>query len=137
MLEVHHLNNSRSQRILWLLEELGADYQIVHYQRDATTMLAPPTLKAVHPLGRSPVIRDEGKVIAESGAIVEYIVDKFGRGRLAPQHDAPTHLAYRYFMHYSEGSLMQQLLLKLYLGRVGEGGAAMLQRVDGAIRMHL
>jgi glutathione S-transferase len=137
MLEVHHLNNSRSQRILWLMEELKTPYTIVPYQRDPTTMLAPPELKQIHPLGKSPVIRDDGQVIAETGAIIEYLVDKYGKGKLAPPAQAPTYGAYRYFMHYSEGSLMPQLLLKLYLGRVGEPATALLQRVEGAIRMHL
>ena len=85
MIEVHHLNNSRSQRVLWMLEELGAEYRVVRYERDAKTMLAPPELKQVHPLGRSPVIRDGDFVLAESGAILEYLVERYGSGRFVPQ----------------------------------------------------
>src|SRR6185295_20210501 len=105
MIIVHHLNNSRSQRVLWLLEELGLEYDIKRYQRDAQSMLAPPELRAVHPLGKSPVISDGGVTIAESGAILEYLVDTYGKGRLKPT-GAPDLLQYRYFMHYAEGSLM-------------------------------
>lgn len=117
MLIVHHLNNSRSQRVLWLLEELGLPYEIRHHQRDAKTMLAPPSLKAVHPLGKSPVIEDEGQVIAETGAIVEYIVDKAG-GRLRPAPGAPDFPAYRYWLHYAEGSAMPPLLMRLIFGAI-------------------
>src|SRR5262249_52083669 len=137
VLEVHHLNNSRSQRVLWLLEELALPYTIVHYQRDSTTQLAPASLKAIHPLGKSPVIRDNGRVIAESGAIVEYLVERYGAGRLAPARDSDAHELYRYWMHYAEGSLMVPMLLKLYLARSGDGARPMLERVDGQIRMHL
>lgn len=137
MIEVHHLNNSRSQRVLWLLEELALPYTIVPYQRDAKTMLAPPELKAVHPLGKSPVIREDGEVIAESGAILEYLVDRHGGGRLAPARGTSAFERYRYWLHYAEGSLMTQLLLKLYLGRVGEPARALLERVENQIRMHL
>jgi glutathione S-transferase len=137
MIEVHHLNNSRSQRVLWLLEELALPFTIVPYQRDAKTMLAPPTLKAIHPLGKSPVIRDGDQVIAESGAILEYLVERHGGGRLVPARNSPGYERYRYWMHYAEGSLMTQLLLRLYLSRVGEPAAALLERVEGQIRMHL
>jgi glutathione S-transferase len=115
---VHHLNNSRSQRVLWLLEELGVPYEVKRYQRDPATMLAPVALKAVHPLGKSPVIDDEGTVIAESGAIVEYLVDRYGKGRLAPEPGTPDRLRYTYWLHYAEGSLMPLLVMKLLFGRV-------------------
>src|SRR5579864_5816533 len=103
MLKVHHLNNSRSQRILWLMEELGLDYEIVPYQRDATTNLAPPELEKVHPLGKSPVIEDGSIKIAESGAIVEYVVAKHGGGRLRPDPNSDAHVAYIEWLHYVEG----------------------------------
>lgn len=113
MLIVHHLNNSRSQRVLWLLEELGVPYEIKRYERDPKTMLAPPELRAIHPLGKSPVIVDDGQTIAESGAIIEYLVDKYGQGRFAPAVGTPERLRYTYWMHYAEGSAMPPLLLKL------------------------
>ncbi len=113
MIVVHHLNNSRSQRILWLLEELGIDYKIKHYQRDAETMLAPPSLYEVHPLGKSPVITDADRTIAESGAIVEYIVSRYGNGKLVPATETPEHLRYTYWLHYAEGSAMPPLLMNL------------------------
>jgi glutathione S-transferase len=137
MLEVHHLNNSRSQRILWLLEELGTPYTIVHYQRDAKTRLAPPELKAVHPLGKSPVIRDGSQVIAESGAIMEYVVERFAAGRFVPARNTLAFETYRYWMHYAEGSLMPPLLIKLYLGLVGDAAKPVVERVDGNVRTHL
>ncbi|PKM04703.1 MAG: glutathione S-transferase [Gammaproteobacteria bacterium HGW-Gammaproteobacteria-6] len=118
MITVHHLNNSRSQRILWLLEELGLDYQVKRYERDPQTMLAPPELKAIHPLGKSPVITDGELVVAESGAIVEYLVETYGHGRLAPAAGTPERLKYRYWLHYSEGSAMLPLLMKLVFNRV-------------------
>jgi glutathione S-transferase len=113
MLVVHHLNNSRSQRVLWLLEELGVPYAVKRYERDAQTMLAPPELKAIHPLGKSPVITDDGKTIAETGAIVEYILDTYGAGRLIPPAGSPERLRFTYWLHYAEGSAMTPLLLKL------------------------
>jgi glutathione S-transferase len=113
MITVHHLNNSRSQRVLWLLEELGVDYQIKRYERDKQTMLAPPELRAVHPLGKSPVITDNGQTIAESGAIIEYIVEHYGDGRLVPAQGTPERQRYRYWMHYAEGSAMPPLVLRL------------------------
>jgi glutathione S-transferase len=118
MITVHHLNNSRSQRVLWLLEELGLSYQIKRYQRDPQTMLAPPELRAVHPLGKSPVITDDGNTIAESGAIVEYLVERYGNGRLVPAAGTPQRLRYTYWLHYAEGSAMLPLLLKLIFGRI-------------------
>lgn len=120
MVTLHHLNNSRSQRILWLLEELGVPYEIRRYQRDATTMLAPPELMAVHPLGKSPVLTDDGQTIAESGAIVEYLVEKYGGGRWIPPAGTPERLRYTYWMHYAEGSAMPPLLLKLVFTRIQE-----------------
>ncbi len=127
MLIVHHLENSRSQRILWLLEELGAPYEVRRYERDKKTMLAPLALKLVHPLGKSPVITDDGVTVAESGAIVEYIVDRYGKGRMIPPAGTPERLRYTYWLHYSEGSLMPLLVLKLVLGRVP-------QAVPGLVR---
>ena len=121
MIIVHHLNNSRSQRILWLLEELGLEYEIKKYQRDPKTMLAPPELKAVHPLGKSPVISDGDTVVAESGAIVEYLVERYGNGRLAPAPGTAEKLKYTYFLHFAEGSAMSPLLMKLVFDRVENG----------------
>ena len=118
MLTVHHLNDSRSQRVLWLLEELGVPYEIRHYQRDPVTMLAPPELRAVHPLGKSPVVTDGEDTVAETGAIVEYLVDRHGGGRLRPATGTPEHLRYRYWLHFAEGSAQPQLLLKLFFGRL-------------------
>lgn len=113
MIIVHHLNNSRSHRILWLLEELELPYEIVRYQRDPATMLAPPALKQVHPLGKSPVISDGELVIAESGAIIEYLVGRYGGGRLIPPEGSAARLRYTFWLHYAEGSAMPPLLLKL------------------------
>jgi glutathione S-transferase len=121
MIVVHHLNNSRSQRILWLLEELGVPYEIKRYQRDAKTMLAPPELRAVHPLGKSPVISDGDLTIAESGAIVEYLAGKYGDGKLAPAAGTPERLRYTYWIHFAEGSAMPPLLLKLIFDRIESG----------------
>ena len=127
MITVHHLNNSRSQRILWLLEELGLDYEIKKYQRDPKTMLAPPELRAVHPLGKSPVISDGDIVVAESGAIVEYLTSRHGvsaeGAALAPAPGTPERLLFTYFLHYAEGSLMPPLLLKLVFDRVAKAPA--------------
>lgn len=118
MITVHHLNNSRSQRVLWLLEELGVAYEIRRYERDAATMLAPPALKAVHPLGKSPVISDGERVVAESGAIVEYLVERHGGGRLRPPAGSEEALRYTYWLHYAEGSAMPPLLMKLIFTRI-------------------
>ena len=119
MIVVHHLNNSRSQRVLWLLEELGLEYEIQRYERDAKTMLAPAELKAIHPLGKSPVLTDQGLTLAESGAIVEYLVETYGEGHsLAPLRASPAYLRYRYWLHYAEGSLMSPLLLKLVFDKI-------------------
>jgi glutathione S-transferase len=115
---VHHLNNSRSQRVLWLLEELGVPYEVKRYERDAKTMLAPAELRAVHPLGKSPVITDNGKTIAETGAIVEYLIETYGNGRLIPPHGTPERLRYTYWLHYAEGSAMPLLVMKLVFGAI-------------------
>jgi glutathione S-transferase len=123
MLTVHHLNNSRSQRVLWLLEEFGVGYEVKHYQRDAKTMLAPPALLAVHPLGKSPIIVDGTVTLAESGAIIEYLVDRYGGGRLIPPAGTPERLSYTYWLHYAEGSAMPPLLLKLVFDRVANSPA--------------
>jgi len=121
MIVVHHLNNSRSQRVLWLLEELGLAYEVRRYQRDAKTMLAPPELRAVHPLGKSPVIQDGEVTLAESGAILEYLVGRHGNGRLIPAAATPERLRYTYWMHFAEGSAMPPLLLKLVFDRIEKG----------------
>ena len=122
MLTVHHLNNSRSQRVLWLLEELGLPYEIVHYQRDAKTMLAPPALRAIHPLGKSPVVTtDDGLVLAESGAVIETVIERYGSGRLAPAAGTPEALRFRYWMHFAEGTAMPPLLLKLVFDTIEKG----------------
>ncbi|WP_250627500.1 glutathione S-transferase [Pinirhizobacter soli] len=118
MITVHHLNNSRSQRVLWLLEELGLPYEVKRYQRDAHTMLAPPELKRVHPLGKSPVITEDDRTIAESGAIIEYLLERHGRGRLVPAPGTDDKLRYTYWLHYAEGSAMPPLLLKLVFSRI-------------------
>jgi len=118
VITVHHLNHSRSQRVLWLLEELEVPYELVKYERDPETMLAPRSLEAIHPLGKSPVITEGDAVIAESGAILEYLVETHGKGRFAPPAGTQAHHDYRYFMHYAEGSLMPYLLLKLITRRL-------------------
>ena len=118
MIVVHHLNNSRSQRVLWLLEELGLAYEVRRYQRDAKTMLAPPELRGVHPLGKSPVIQDGEVTLAESGAILEYLVGRHGNGRLIPAAGTPERLRYTYWMHFAEGSAMPPLLMKLVFDRI-------------------
>jgi glutathione S-transferase len=121
MITVHHLNNSRSQRVLWLLEELGVPYEVKRYERDATTMLAPPELRAVHPLGKSPVITDGDQAVAESGAIVEYVLDRYGNGRLRPVQGSAEQLRYTYWLHFAEGSAMPPLVLKLIFDRIANG----------------
>jgi len=121
MLTVHHLNNSRSQRVLWLLEELGVPYEIRKYQRDPQTMLAPPELLEVHPLGKSPVITDDGITVAESGAIVEYLLERYGAGRLVPPAGSEDKRRFTYWLHFAEGSAMPPLLLKLIFDRIGSG----------------
>ncbi len=118
MIIVHHLNNSRSQRVLWLLEELGIEYDITRYQRDPKTMLAPPELRKVHPLGKSPVITDGGLTLGESGAIIEYIVERYGDGRLVPAAGTAEKQRYTYWLHYAEGSIQPMLLMKLIFDRI-------------------
>lgn len=121
MITVHHLANSRSQRVLWLLEELGLGYEVRRYERDPGTLLAPPALRDVHPLGKSPVITDGALTVAESGAIVEYLVERYGGGRLAPPAGTAERLRYTYWLHYAEGSAMPPLLLKLIFDRIETG----------------
>jgi glutathione S-transferase len=137
MIVVHHLNNSRSQRILWLLEELETPYEIEFHQRDATTNFAPPELKAVHPLGKSPVITDHGQTIAESGAIVDYLIRKYGAGRLAPAAGSPDHEAYLEWLHYAEGSAMLPLMMQFYAMRFGVVSEPLKARIDSELDNHL
>jgi len=137
MIIVHHLNDSRSQRILWLLEELGLPYEIKPYQRDAQTRLAPPELKKIHPLGKSPVITDGNRTIIESGAIIDYVIRRHGNGRLQPAPETPEYDEYVQWMHYAEGSAMLPLMLNLYAGRLGEAAAPLMPRIEGEIANHL
>jgi glutathione S-transferase len=137
MLVVHHLNDSRSQRILWLLEELGVPYEIKRYQRDAATRLAPPELKDVHPLGKSPVITDGAETIAESGAIVDYIVRTYGKGGFAPAPGSADFEKYNEWLHYAEGSAMLPLMLNMYVMRLGEAGAPLHPRIASEMANHL
>jgi glutathione S-transferase len=139
MIVVHHLNNSRSQRVLWLLEELGVAYEVKRYQRDAKTMLAPPALLAVHPLGKSPVMVDGAVTVAESGAIIDYLIDRYGDGRLIPPAGTPERLRYTYWLHYAEGSAMPPLLLKLVFDRVAHAPvpwpiSAVARRIAGTVQ---
>lgn len=133
MLTVHHLNNSRSQRVLWLLEELGVKYQVQHYQRDAKTMLAPPELRKVHPLGKSPVITDGDVTVAESGAIIDYIVERYGKGRMIPPAGTPERLRYTYWMHYAEGSIMPLLVMKLIFSFIPKRSPMLIKPIANAI----
>lgn len=137
MLTLHHLNDSRSQRIVWLLEELGVPYEMKKYQRDAQTRLAPPELKAVHPLGKSPVIVDGDVKIAESGAVVDYIIRRYGKGAMMPARDSADFEAYNEWLHYSEGSAMLPLMLNLYVSRLKEAGAPLHPRIDSELANHL
>ena len=121
MITVHHLNNSRSQRVLWLLEELGLAYEIKRYQRDPKTLLAPPALREVHPLGKSPVLADGEVTLAESGAILEYLVERHGGGRLRPPLGTPERVRYTYWLHFAEGSAMPPLVMKLVFDRIEKG----------------
>ncbi len=129
MITVHHLNNSRSQRVLWLLEELGVSYDVKRYQRDAKTMLAPPELRAIHPLGKSPVISDDGRIVAETGAIIDYLTERHGNGSLTPPAGTDARLRYTYWMHYAEGSAMTPLLLKLIFTRMPLSAPGLLRGV--------
>ena len=134
---VHHLEESRSQRVLWLLEELGLDYEVKRYPRNPQTRLAPPELKAVHPLGKSPVIERDGKVFAESGAILEYFADHEAGGKLAVPPNDVARFDYLYWLQFAEGSAMLPLLLKLYVSLLGDAGAPLMQmRVDPEIDNH-
>jgi len=137
MIIVHHLNESRSQRILWLLEELAVPYEIRHYTRDAQTRLAPPELQAVHQLGKSPVIEDDGTKLIESGAIVDYLIRRHGGGKLRPAEDTADFEAYQQWLHYAEGSAMLPLLLKMYTARLGEASAPLKPRIDSELANHL
>jgi glutathione S-transferase len=133
---VHHLNNSRSQRILWLLEEIGAPYDVKYYDRDATTNLAPPELIAVHPLGKSPVIEDNGRVIIESGAITEYLCERHGGGHLVPERGSDDHISHLEWLHFAEGSVMTPILLRLYTARLGEAAAPLEPRINQQLDTH-
>ena len=133
MITVHHLNNSRSQRVLWLLEELALPYEVVRYERDARTMLAPASLRAVHPLGKSPVITDGEVTMAESGAILEYLVDTYGKGGFRPAAGTPAYRDYLYFMHYAEGSLMPFLVMKLLFNKIRSDAPLIVRPIAKAI----
>jgi glutathione S-transferase len=137
MIVVHHLNESRSQRVLWLLEELGLPYEIRHYTRDATTRLAPPELQAVHPLGKSPVVEADGLTLVESGAIVDALIRRHGAGRFQPAANTADFERYQQWLHYAEGSAMLPLMLKLYVSRLGEAGAPLKPRIDSELANHL
>ena len=138
MIVVHHLNESRSQRVLWLLEELEVPYEILKYARDPDTRLAPPELKAVHPLGKSPVLEDDGQTVIESGAIVDHLIRRHGKGRLQPVESSREFEQYNQWLHYAEGSAMLPLMLKLYVGRLGEdAGAPLKPRIDSELANHL
>jgi glutathione S-transferase len=136
VIKVHHLNNSRSQRVLWLLEEIGLDYEVVRYQRDAKTKRAPASLRRVHPLGKAPIIEDDSVRLAETGAIVDYLVSRYG-GSLAPPEGDEAYWRCRYWVHYAEGSAMAPLLLKLVLRKLGPLGWPARRYVDGQIALHL
>ena len=133
MITVHHLNNSRSQRILWLLEELGLEYEIKPYQRDKQTMLAPPELRAVHPLGKSPVVSDGELTLAESGAIIEHLADRYGAGRLAPAFGSAERVRYLYWLHFAEGSAQPPFLLKLLFDRIKTKSPVLVRPIARAI----
>lgn len=137
MIKVHHLNESRSQRILWLLEELGLSYEIIQHKRDPQTRLAPPSLTDVHPLGKSPVIHDGELVVIESGAIIDYVIRRHGGGRLAPDAASADYDRYQQWLHYAEGSAMLPLMLNMYVGRLGEAGAPLHPRIQSEIANHL
>jgi len=137
MIVVHHLNESRSQRVLWLLEELGLPYEIRHYTRDAKTRLAPPELQAVHPLGKSPVVEADGLTLVESGAIVDALIRRHGAGRLQPAEKTADFESYVQWLHYAEGSAMLPLMLKLYVSRLGDAGVPLKPRIDSELANHL
>ncbi|MDH4032039.1 MAG: glutathione S-transferase [Chromatiales bacterium] len=133
MVTVHHLEDSRSQRVLWLLEELGVEYEIELYKRDPRTMLGPDSLRQIHPLGKSPVVEDGERSIAESGAIIEYLVGQYGNGRLIPAEGSDERLAYTYWLHYAEGSLMPMMLLKLIFDRLAHPPMPLVMRPAAAL----
>ena len=137
MIKVHHLNNSRSQRILWLLEELGAEYEIVAYQRDATTNLAPPELGEAHPLGKSPLIEDDGLRIAESGAIIQYLCERHGGKSWLPAPETEDHVRHLEWMQFGESSFFVPVMLKLYTSRLGETAAPLAPRIDEQLAAHI
>ena len=137
MIVVHHLNDSRSQRVLWLLEELGLPYEIRHYARDATTRLAPLELLAVHALGKSPVLEENGLKIIESGAIIDYLIRRHGGGKLQPAAGTPEFEVYNQWLHYAEGSAMLPLMLKLYTSRLGDAAAPLAPRISSELANHL
>jgi glutathione S-transferase len=137
MITVHHLHNSRSQRILWLLEELGLPYEVKRYQRDPKTNLAPPELKAINPLGKSPVIEDGALVLIESAAIIDYLIRRHGQGRLQPDPATATYDKYVQWLHFAEGSAMLPLMLNLYVGRLGEAGAPLHPRIESELANYL
>lgn len=133
MITVHHLNNSRSQRLLWLLEELGVDYAIERHQRDPRTQLAPPALRRIHPLGKSPVLTDGDRTVAESGAIIEYLLAHHGEGRFTPEPGTPEAERNRYYMHYAEGSLMPPLVMRLVFGEVRKRAPLLVRPIAAGI----
>ncbi|WP_213880293.1 glutathione S-transferase [Pseudomonas sp. dw_358] len=137
MITVHHLNNSRSQRILWLLEELDVPYELKRYQRDPKTQLAPPELKAINPLGKSPVIQDGPHTLIESGAIIDYLIRRHGDGRLQPDPATATYDEYVQWLHFAEGSAMLPLMLNLYVSRLGEAGAPLQPRIQSELANYL
>lgn len=137
MITIHHLNNSRSQRILWLLEELGVDYEVVGYQRDATTNLAPPELKRAHPLGKSPLIEDDGLRVAESGAIIQYLCERHGGESWLPASDTEDHVRHLEWMQFGESSFFVPVMLKLYTARLGDAAAPLAPRIDEQLAAHI
>jgi len=137
MITVHHLNNSRSQRILWLLEELGLPYEIKRYSRDPKTNLAPAELKAINPLGKSPVIEDGSLVLIESAAIIDYLIRRHGQGRLQPEPSTAAYDKYVQWLHFAEGSAMLPLMLNLYVGRLGDAGAPLQPRIQSEVANYL
>nr|WP_181017919.1 glutathione S-transferase [Sneathiella aquimaris] len=136
VIKIHHLNDSRSQRILWLLEEMGVDYEVVPYMRDLETRLAPETLKAVHPLGKSPLMEDGDLLLHESGAITEYLIRRYGNGKFEPAQDSADYPHYVEWLHYAEGSAMLPLLLRLYTSRLGDAAAPLNPRIDSETMNH-
>jgi glutathione S-transferase len=137
MIVVHHLDDSRSQRILWLLEELGVPYEIKQHTRDPQTRLAPPELKQIHLLGKAPVIEDDAHVVAESGAIIDYVLRHYGHGRLQPAPSSASYDEYAHWLHYAEGSAMPALLIRIHVARVGEAAVSALPRLDAEIALQL